>query len=567
MSDLFQEPHLPILLLIGLCMVFGAAGARLFQRLGIPQVVGYIAIGLLLGATGFEILGAEALDRLRPFNFFALGVIGFMIGGELHRDVFRKYGRPFFVILCAEGLAAFLVVWALCAAALYWVSGDARAAAAGGMLFGAIASATAPAATVDVLWELKARGPLTTTVFALVALDDALALALFAVAASYAGRILGRATGPLAPALIHTGLEILGALALGAGIGLALNYAIRRLHERDRALAFTVGALALTVGLAALAGVDPILTCMALGATLTNLAPRRSHRAFELVGGFATPIYVLFFVIVGARLDVRGAALWTWALAAVYVLGRSAGKMLGAWAGARLVRATASVRRYLGWCLFSQAGVAIGLSILAAERLAGLPAIGGAALPDVVLAVITSTTFLVQIIGPPSVKWAVMRAGENGLDVTERDLAQILTAGQAADAAVVFREEDPLVDVLNRIADSEQFAFPVINAAGALTGFVTVEDFRKSFHAQPIARWLLACDLMRKAPDPAVADRPLAEAMNLMNDQGLDYLPVVDNPKDRRPVGMLHARAVQRRLANELLRRRQLAEAEVLAKD
>ncbi len=567
MSELFQQPHLPILLLIGLSMVFGTAGARLFQRMGIPQVVGYIAIGLLLGSTGFQVLSAIALDRLRPFNYFALGVIGFMIGGELHRDVFRKYGRPFFVILCAEGVAAFLAVWALCGLAFYWISGDARTAIAGGMLFGAIASATAPAATVDVLWELKARGPLTTTVFALVALDDALALALFAVASGLSGRILGRDTGSWTPALTHAGLEMLGAVGLGAAIGLALNYALRRLLDRDRALAFTVGALALTVGLAALANVDPILTSMALGATLTNLAPRRSHRAFQLVSGFATPIYVIFFVTVGARLNLRGVALWIWALALAYVLGRTAGKLAGAWAGARAVRATAAVRRYLGRCLFSQAGVAIGLSILAGERLAGLPAIRGAALPDIVMAVITATTFLAQIIGPPSVKWAVTRAGEAGLNVTEEDLARTLTAREAADSAVVFREEDTLVEVLNRIATSELFAFPVVNARGAMTGIITIEDFRTSFHAQPIARWLLACDLMQKAPDPAVANRPLAEAMGLMNDQGLDYLPVVDSAKDRRPVGMLHKRSLQRRLANELLRRRQLAEADMLEGD
>jgi len=204
--------------------------------------------------------------------------------------------------------------------------------------------------------------------------------------------------------------------------------------------------------------------------------------------------------------------------------------------------------------------VAIGLSLMASESLADLPPIGSITFPTMILAVITATTFLVQIIGPPSVRWAIHRAGEAGLDVTEADLLRTLKAGDVAEPPVVFLEDQPLSEVLARIASSDHTAFPVVSAQGALTGVITMEDFRRSYQAQPLARWLLAYDLMQPPPDAATADQPLIEAMRLMDEQGLDYLPVVAGAKDRRPTGLLQKRAVQRRLSNELLRRRQMAE-------
>jgi CIC family chloride channel protein len=166
----------------------------------------------------------------------------------------------------------------------------------------------------------------------------------------------------------------------------------------------------------------------------------------------------------------------------------------------------------------------------------------------------------VQIVGPPSVKWAIIRAGEAGLGVTEEDLLRSWKAGDVAEPAVIFREEQTLAEVLNGIAASDHSAFLVVNAAGQLTGVITMDDFRKGFQAQPLARWLLACDLMQPPPDPASTDQRLNEALTLMNSQGLDYLPVVDDLRSRRPAGLLERRSVRLQLSTELLRRQQLAE-------
>ena len=147
--------HLNVILLMGIAIFFGTAGARFFQYLRIPKVVGYVVIGLLIGESGLNLIGQQTVQNLSSFNMFALGIIGFMIGGELKREVFQKYGKQFFAILISEGVAAFLFVGLLTGLVIYYYKGDVKYAVAVSMVLGAIASATAPAATVNVLWAVS----------------------------------------------------------------------------------------------------------------------------------------------------------------------------------------------------------------------------------------------------------------------------------------------------------------------------------------------------------------------------------------------------------------------------
>jgi len=190
--------HLNIILLMGVAIFFGTAGAKIFQKFHIPQVVGYVVIGLIIGESGLNLIGRDTVEALASLNMFALGIIGFMIGGELRAEVFKKYGRQFFIILCSEGIAAFLLVAVFSGLMSWYFTRDIHTSIAMAIVLGAIASATAPAATVNVLWEYKTRGPLTSTVLAIVALDDGLALLLYRVASSIAAAMMGK-TVPLAP--------------------------------------------------------------------------------------------------------------------------------------------------------------------------------------------------------------------------------------------------------------------------------------------------------------------------------------------------------------------------------
>ncbi|HNX26744.1 MAG TPA: cation:proton antiporter [Phycisphaerae bacterium] len=560
----FDINHLPMLLVVGLSLFVGGLGARLFQKMRIPQVVGYITIGLLIGRMGLKILNSEAIAQMRLFNYVALGVIGFMIGGELKKSVFQRYGRQFMAILFGEGLTAFVFVSALVTLGGYLFTQNFATSMALGLILGAISSATAPAATVDVLWEYKTRGPLTTSVFAIVALDDGLALVLYGLAASFAKHLIGTdVSGRGLLASVGTACyELVGAAILGGIIGILLNFLLRFIKEHDKNLIFTLGALIVTLGLSMLMGVDVILSAMALGTTLTNLAPRRSQETFRIIERFAPPIYVLFFVIVGARLTVGDMPAWMWVVAVLYVIGRTAGKMLGAFTTARLTKSPQAVQKYLGLCLFSQAGVAIGLAIISSENFTGKYAYVG----NAVIMIVTATTFLVQIIGPPCVKLAVARAGEIGLNVTREDLIASYKVGDVMIRdPLVFRQATPFNVIMQTINETDYNTYPVVDDGNHLLGVITLNELKGGLGNIGLAQLLLAYDLMQPPSGIVQPNVNLGEAMTKMREEDFEYLIVADYPDETgkcKLIGLVELRKVDRLLNRELIRRRDAADGQ-----
>jgi Kef-type K+ transport system membrane component KefB len=547
--------HLNVILVLGIAVFGGTVGGKLFQRLRIPQVVGYIVIGILLGGSGLGVIGPRVGESLSPFNIFALGIIGFMIGGELQYEIFKRHGRQFVIILLAEGIATFVLVGLAVTLISYLFTGNASNSLALGLLLGAISSATAPAATVDVLWEYKARGILTRTILAIVALDDGLALLLYGFAASFAGVLLGNGQTSW---LLNLGMplwEIFGAIALGAAVGFVLVLVFRYIQEADKLLTFTIASLTLTVGLSIILRVESILATMVLGATLVNFRPRRSRDAFELVETFSPPIYVLFFVLVGARLQLTGVPLWIIALAAVYVVGRSVGKMAGSWLGASLAKAPVNVRKYLGICLFSQAGVAVGLSLLASERFDN-------SMGEAIVVIITVTTFLVQIFGPIMVKTGIIKAGEAGMNITEEDLIQLHSVDDVMDkSAPVIPAGMRLAEVINLVSQTDRFYYPVIASDNRLLGAITLHGIRNTFATQELNSWLVALDVMEPVIAKAAPHMALSEAFEEATRRGLEYLPVVHSDQDDVLVGVLDCPAIHRSLSAEVLSRQRKADS------
>ena len=546
--------HLNLLLLLGIAAFGGTIGAKIFQKLRIPQVVGYIVIGIILGSSGFNIISSKTVQYFSPFNMFALGIIGFMIGGELKIEVFRKYGTQFIIILLTEGLFAFFIVTILCTLAgkIFMPNVTWKFSLALGLLLGAISSATAPAATVDVLWEYKTRGALTRAVLAIVALDDGLALLLYGIVASIAGILTGTQHDTAAKAILMPVYEIFGAIGVGVATAIVLVFLMRYIIEAGQVLTFTISSVLLTIGLSMALNVDSILAAMAFGATIANFRPRRSLDTFKMMETFAPPIYVLFFVLVGARLQIASMQLWAIVLAAVYVIGRTAGKMSGAWFGSVISKAPTVLRKYLGLCLFSQAGVAIGLAILASQKFEGQ-------VGQTIILIITSTTFLVQIIGPPCVKLGVKLAGEVGLNVTEEDLIRRYKVKDVMDTnPPVIREEMLLDEILNIFTKTDSLYYPVVNTQMAVKGIITVPAIRDTFAYQNVANWLLAIDIAQPTIDKTTPHTPLAEALEYMKKYELEYLPVC--AEHDKLIGVINARAVNRKISAEIIKNHEQAD-------
>jgi len=261
------------LLLIGLAIFFGTVTGKVFQRMKIPQVVGYILIGLVIGKSFLHLFEQPAIDSMMPLVNFTLGIIGFIIGAELKRSVFAKYGWSIYSVLLGEGLLTFVLVTTavtLITQKLYL-----------GLLFGAIASATDPASTISVLWEYRAKGPLTTTLTSVVALDDGLAIILYGFANVFAKALLTKESFSLLHSVGLPLFEICQALLLGFFVGLLVLKVAFRIKERELAMAVVTGAVAIVAGISLWLHLDLILSCMALGATIANVLPKKSEPLFK----------------------------------------------------------------------------------------------------------------------------------------------------------------------------------------------------------------------------------------------------------------------------------------------
>jgi len=548
-----------VMLMLGVGLFGGLCGGWLVKKIGVPQVVGYIGVGLLIGESGLHLLRAGDAVALEPFTLFALAIIGLLVGGELKLEEFRKYGKQFMSILLVEGLAAFVLVGVGAGLVIWLVSGSLVAGVAAGVVLGAIASATDPASTMNVLWEYRTAGPLTTTLTAIVALDDALAMMLYAVGTSVARMLTTGSASTLSS--VGTVLAELGLAALlGCAFGAVLLMVVRRVREGHVAVAAAVGVAMLLVAASHATGVDVILVSMVCGFVLRNASGDKSESLFGLLRQFSLPIMVVFFVLVGARLQVSVLPWWLIGLVVLYVVARSGGKMAGAYLGARISHSVPAVRRYAGLGLFTQGGVAIGLAIMATHRLGDVPAASNLQLGQVIIFCVTTTTLIVEIIGPPLVKLAAKLAGEIGRNVTEEDVIASWTVGDVTDTDLVtVSEGDSLRKVFRLFSTHDYLAIPVVDEAGELIGVVSMDVLKRVLSDHEMWQWLIVSDVMEPAEHKAYPEQPLQEALKLMHLKGLEQAPVVKKDNGNRPIGVLTTARVRRLVRQEALRRQQPA--------
>jgi Kef-type K+ transport system membrane component KefB len=427
-----------------------------------------------------------------------------------------------------------------------------------GLVFGAIASATAPAATVNVLWEYKTRGPLTAAVLAIVALDDALALVLYRGAATGARAFIGTGESSAWFSTFLLFAEIIGAVVLGFVAGVLLYWLLKFVRADDKILGFAISTLLIVVGVTIIPGIDPILPAMVFGITLANLAPRQSKSTFSLVEKFSPPVYTSFFVLAGAHMEFAHLDRWLIAMIVIYVICRAAGKMAGSWLGAHWSNAAPTVRKYLGLCLLPQAGVAIGLAILASSQFDG-------ELGQVIIMTVMTGTFLMEIFGPMLVKVGVRKAGEVGLNITEEDL---IKSYQVEDVM----ERNPTVidlgltlpEILEIFGRSTSVFYPVVDKQHNLTGIVTIMGIKDMFANRDVAGWLLAMDVAESIQDKTYAHIPLDEVFDHMRRYDIDHIPVVESPANDRLVGVLDYPLAMRNISAEVLNRRKTADGLVL---
>lgn len=397
---------------IGLVIVIAFLGSKLFQRFGIPQVVGFIVIGALMGTSFLNIVPLELTEELVFISQIALGLIGYDIGSHLLLSDLRRLGRSILFILVFESIGAFVLV----SGVVYLLLNDWLTA----IMLGAVSAATAPAATVDVLAEYDTKGPLTTSILAVVGMDDAMALILFSISAAVVESYLTQTQAvPIWEIMGLPFTEIGGSLLMGFCFGMVLDVILLRMKRRHDAMAVSIGFIFLCVGLSEVLGFSYILTSMIMGMVVANRHMQNNLFIRHTIEQAGPVVYVLFFALVGARFQIS--LLPTMGvLGLVYLAARTIGKISGSFVGGVLGGADRVVRNYLGLGLMSQAGVAVGLALASYSRFCECGD-RGIELGTLIITVITTTTFITQIIGPICVKFAVGRAGEIGMAKFEED--------------------------------------------------------------------------------------------------------------------------------------------------
>ena len=416
---------------VAILILAALLSTRLMKILKLPNVTGYIITGILVGPFVFGLLFNnftyegikdsliyKSVEQIKWVSSVALGFIAFSIGSSFKTSTLKALGKRVVIITILEALGASLLVmgglFALHFAFPSFISIELV------LVLSAIASATAPAATLMVIKQYNARGPLVNTLLPVVALDDAAALILFSILFQIASTISIGGDFSIYKMLFKPLIEIAISLGVGAVLGFIISFFNKFFKSRNNRLAFCIFTVFAALGFYYLFQqpfmgefeLSSLLMCMAAGLFYTNLA-KDSGPTLDVLDRFTSPIYMVFFVISGASLDLtvffNKDGLIVIGIAVAYVILRAVGKWVGAFFGSSITKSEPQVKKYLGLTLIPQAGVAIGLSTTASDLFARM---GNVEASVLVIAIVLTSTLIYEIFGPMITKFALTKAGE-----------------------------------------------------------------------------------------------------------------------------------------------------------
>lgn len=383
-----------VLTYLAICMFAGLISGKVVKQVKLPNVTGYLLVGILIGPCCLKLVPRDVLDSFDLISEMALGFIAFSIGGEFKLDYLKKIGKSPIVIAILESFTAVFFVDAALILTGHSIPFS--------ICLGAIAAATAPAATLMVIRQYKADGPVTKTLLPVVAIDDATALIAFGVSVAVAKGMTASENASFLITLLEPVYEIGGALLFGALLGIGLAFLTRFYHSRSNRLSGAIAFVFLCEGICDLAGFSSLLACMMMSAVFVNLS-NEYNKVFEQVDRITPPLFMLFFLVSGADLDIYIIPT-VGVVGAIYVVFRVLGKIAGSSIGSAISHTQPVVRKWLGFTLIPQAGVAIGLSSIAMQV---VPAYG-----EQIRAVILCGTVIYELTGPVLTKFALTKAGE-----------------------------------------------------------------------------------------------------------------------------------------------------------
>ncbi len=381
---------------LGFILVVGLFSARLINKIKFPAVTAYLLLGILIGPSILNLTSPELINSSGFISNIVLGLIAFGLGQSFTRKFFRNIGRSVLWISILEAV----LPWVLVTLSFFFIFKQPFYVA---LLFGAIASATAPAATVMVVREYKAKGKFTDILLGVVAIDDAWCLIIFALSLTISKALAFHASNTfIFKVIFHSLIEIIGALILGGLIACFATLFSKLIRTQTELLIYTLGFILLTTGLAISLHLSVLLANMFLGTVLVNIK-KSNFEFFDILKLIDSPLYLLFFVLVGANLEI-GLLKGIGIAGIIYIFFRTTGKTVGSIWGGYIVKVEDRIRRYLGLGLLPQAGVALGCALIAKND---FPNVG-----SMIFTTIVATTIIYELVGPLCTKYALQKAGD-----------------------------------------------------------------------------------------------------------------------------------------------------------
>ncbi len=383
------------ILLVSVILFSGLLIGRFGKLFKLPNVTGYLVAGLILGPSFLNVIDPAMVNNFAIISDVALAFIAFSVGCEFSLDYFRKVGSAPIIIAIFEACAAIVLVAGVLIVCGFNVQLS--------IMLGAIAAATAPAQTIMVINQYKAKGSLTSMLLSVVALDDAVALIAFGFATTIT-KLLGSGggNGNIGLSILKPVYELVISVVIGFCFAVLMKVVLRYFKKHSNRLCIIIAFVTGTYWMADLLKGSSLLACMCIGAVLTNIISDVDDIT-EVTEGFVSPIFMIFFVISGAGFEIS-ALKSIGVIGLIYVFVRVIGKMIGAYAGGKLTHQERKICRYLGPTLMPQAGVALGLIVVASSV---VPEYAGQ-----IRTVILCSTFIYSIFGPAVAKYSLVKSGE-----------------------------------------------------------------------------------------------------------------------------------------------------------
>ena len=419
------------ILCIALALFVGLLSSRLMKFLRLPNVTGYLLAGILfgpyvlgqyIGGWNSDPTSATSIQAISWISEIALGFIAFTIGCSFKASSLKAVGKRVVIITMFEALGGAIITIGGLLIAYIFLKDTLPLSII--LTLGAIACATAPAATLMVIKQYKAHGPVVDTLIPVVAFDDAVALIAFSVLFSISKSLATATNLSIVGVIVVPLIEIVASLGLGAVLGFIVSFACKFFKSRANRMILLIASILVVVGLTMLASnmgwklfdeefsFSSLLACMMIGAIFINFR-QDAQRTIERIDQITPPIYMLFFVISGANLNITifasKDAVIVVIIAAIYIIMRSIGKWSGAFVSSKITHSEPTVQKYLGFTLLPQAGVAIGLATTANQNFIKL---GFEKEASLILAVILTATIVYELVGPLITKIALYKAGE-----------------------------------------------------------------------------------------------------------------------------------------------------------